>query len=301
MSDPSNPAGGAPDAKRTRALPQLGHPGAPPGRPTLIRPPGRWPSLGLRELWDARGIGLVLASRSIKVRYRQSIVGVGWVVLQPLLLAAVFTAFFSVMARDAGDVPFPVFFMTGLFIWQFAAKVLGEGSNSVVANAALVTRVYLPRTLFPISVVLAGLVDLVFTGLALLGVMAVFGLVPQPTVVAVPVLIAIAAATALGAALWLSSLSVAYKDVTVLLPVLTQLWFFATPIIYSVELVGSELLGWYYLNPMALVVTGMRWAILGLEAPPPEAWVAGVLLAVGLLVSGYLLFRLREPTFADVI
>jgi len=243
----------------------------------------------------------VLASRSIKVRYRQSLVGVGWVVLQPLLLAAVFTAFFSIMARNSAGVPFPVFFMCGLFIWQFAAKVLGEGTNSVGANSALVTRVYLPRSLLPVSVVLSGLVDLVFTSLALLGLMAVFGMVPQPTVVAVPLLVAVAAAAALGAALWLSSLSVAYKDVTVLLPVLTQLWFFATPILYSVDVVSSDLLGWYYLNPMALVVTGMRWAILGLEIPPPEAWVSGILVAVALLVSGYLVFRHREPTFADVI
>lgn len=282
-------------------VPGGGDPTPPPGRPTFIRPPGRWPTLGLRELWDARGIGLVLASRSIKVRYRQSFVGIGWVVLQPLLLAALFTAFFSVMARDAGNVPFPVFFMAGLFIWHFAAKVLGEGSNSVVANTALVTRVYLPRTLFPISVVLAALVDLVFTGLALLCVMALFGVAPQPTVVLVPVLVAIAAATVLGAAFWLSSVSVAYKDVPVLLPVLTQMWFFATPVIYSVDLVSPELLGWYYLNPMALVVTGMRWAILGLPSPPPEAWVTGVGVAVALLVSGYLVFRQRESTFADVI
>jgi lipopolysaccharide transport system permease protein len=275
--------------------------GAPVGRPTVIRPPQRWPTLGLREAWDARGICLVLASRSIKVRYRQSVVGIGWVVLQPLLLAAVFTAFFSVMARSSGDVPFPVFFLAGLFIWQFVARVLGEGTNSVTSNGALVTRVYLPRVFFPASVVLAGLVDLLFTSLALLVVMALYGLVPQPTVVLAPVLVAIAAATALGAALWLSSLSVSYRDIFVLLPVLTQLWFFASPILYSVDTVSPELLGFYYLNPMALVVTGMRWSILGLAAPPPEAWILGVSVSVALLVSGYLVFRHREPTFADVI
>jgi lipopolysaccharide transport system permease protein len=235
------------------------------------------------------------------VRYRQSVVGIGWVVIQPLLLAAVFTAFFGIMARGAGDVPFPVFFLCGLFTWQFAARVLGEGSNSIAANSALITRVYLPRVFYPVSVVLAGLVDLLFTGLALLVVMAIYGLAPQPTTIFVPVLVTIAAATALGAALWLSSLSVVYRDIEVLLPVLTQLWFFATPVIYSADIVSKDLLGFYYLNPMALVVTATRWAILGLAAPPPEAWVEGTLVALTLLVSGYLFFLRRESTFADVI
>lgn len=297
MSDtPQEVAGPVPGQGRVSA--PTGH---ADGRSTIIRPPGRWPTLGLREAWDARGICLVLASRSIKVRYRQSLVGIGWVVLQPLLLAAVFTVFFSVMARTSKDVPYPVFFLAGLFIWQLAAKVLGEGTNSVSANSALVTRVYLPRAFFPFSVVLASLVDLLFTGLALIVVMALYGMVPQPTVVIVPVLVAIAAAAALGAALWLSSLSVRFRDVFVLLPVLTQLWFFASPILYSVETVPPELLGIYYLNPMALVVTGMRWSILGLSAPPPEAWVLGVGVSLLMLTTGYLMFRHREPTFADVI
>jgi lipopolysaccharide transport system permease protein len=297
VSDVSQPQG---SALGTRDLPSLA-PRPELGRPTFIEPPRRWPSLGLGEAWDSRGICLVLASRSIKVRYRQSVVGIAWVVLQPLLLAAVFTAFFSIMARTAGDVPFPVFFLCGLFIWQFAAKVLGEGSNSVAANSALITRVYLPRIFFPLSVVLAGLVDVLFTGVALLVVMALYGLLPQPTIVFVPVLVAIAAAAALGAAFWLSSLSVTYRDVSVLLPVLTQLWFFATPVIYSVDVVSKDLLGLYFLNPMALVVTGMRWAILGLPAPPPEAWFLGTSVALAMLVSGFLVFRHRESTFADVI
>ena len=235
------------------------------------------------------------------MRYRQSVVGIAWVVIQPLLLTAAFTAFFSIMAHDAGDVPFPVFFLCGLFIWQFVAKILGEGTGSIEANNTLVTRVYLPRVFLPVSVVLAGFVDLLFTGLALVVAMAVFGLVPQPTTILAPLLVAVAVATALGAALWLSSLSVAYRDIDVLLPVLTQLWFFATPIMYSTDIVSPDILGLYYLNPMALVVTGMRWAVLGLSAPPPEAWVEGTMVAVVLLASGYLFFRHREPTFADLI
>jgi lipopolysaccharide transport system permease protein len=244
---------------------------------------------------------LVLARRSIKVQYRQSLVGVGWVVLQPLLLAAVFTAFFSILARDAGGVPFPVFFLCGLFIWQFVAGTLGEGSASITANSTLISRVYLPRVYHPVAVVLANLVDLVFTGVALLVVMTLFQLTPQPTVVVLPLLIAIAIAAALGMALWLSSLSVAYRDIAVLLPVMTQLWFFATPVLYSVDVVSPDFLGLYYLNPMALVVTGARWAILGLAPPPPEAWFLGIGVALVLLASGYLTFRHREPTFADLI
>jgi lipopolysaccharide transport system permease protein len=270
-------------------------------RLTVIEPPGRWPRLGLTEAWDSRGICLVLASRSIKVRYRQSIVGIGWVVLQPLLLAVVFTAFFSILARP-GDVPFPVFFLSGLFVWQFAAKVLGDGTNSVVANATLVNRVYFPRILYPVSVVLAALFDLIFTALALLVVMALYGLSPAPTVIVAPLLVVIAAATMLGAAALLASLSPAYRDVTVLLPVLTQLWFFATPVLYSADaVVGTEWETLYYLNPMALVVSGIRWAILGLEGPPTQAWITGIGVALGLLVVGYLVFRHREPGFSDVV
>lgn len=270
-------------------------------RITVIEPPGRWPRLGLAEAWNARGICLVLASRSIKVRYRQSVVGIGWVVLQPILLAIVFTAFFSIMARP-GDVPFPVFFLSGLFVWQFAAKILGDGSNSVVANATLVNRVYFPRILYPVSVVLAALFDLLFTALALLVVLLLYRITPQPTVIVTPLLIAIAAATMLGASALLASLSPAYRDVTVLLPVLTQLWFFATPVLYSAHaVVRPDLETIYYLNPMALVVTGMRWAILGLDAPPPQAWITGTGVAVGLLVAGYLVFRHREPSFSDVV
>lgn len=258
--------------------------------------------MDLAETWRYRSIARVLATRSIKVRYRQSVIGIGWVLLQPLLLMLVFTVFFSVLARESGsDVPYPVFFFTGLAIWQVTSKIMLEGSSSVLGNGALVGRVWFPRIYFPVAVAMSTLVDLAFLGVALAMLLAWFGIVPGTAVVAVPLLVAIAVSTALGAAFWLSAASVTLRDVAVVLPVVTQVWFFSTPVLYPVTLVPEDLLGLYYLNPMALVVTGMRWALLDMPAPPIEAWPLAMATAVTLLVSGYLFFRQREPTFADIV
>jgi lipopolysaccharide transport system permease protein len=272
------------------------------GGVTIIRPPGRWPGLGLGELWRYRSICLVLAKRNLKVRYRQTLIGAGWAVLQPIMLMLVFTIFLGLLARIPSDgVPYPVFFLTALAIWQVAAKVLSEGSSSVVANAALVNRVYFPRVLFPASVALASLVDLAFNGLALALVLLAFGFIPGWEIMILPALIAITYATSLGIAFWLSAVNVAFRDVAVLLAFLTQLWFFTTPIIYPASIVPEPYHLLYFLNPMALVVTSARWALLGTPAPPLEAWAVGVAVALLLLVTGYIFFRQRERTFADVI
>ncbi|HUG48511.1 MAG TPA: ABC transporter permease [Candidatus Limnocylindria bacterium] len=281
-----------------------GRAGAPPTalRPTVIRPPGRWPGLGLGELWRQRSICLVLAKRNLKVRYRQTLLGAGWAVLQPMILMLVFTVFFGLLARLPSDgLPYPVFFFTALAIWQVAAKVLNEGSASVVANAALVNRVYFPRTYFPVSVALASLVDLAFNGLALAILLLAFGYAPSLPLIVVPVLVALMYATSLGVAFWLSAINVAFRDVAVLLAFVTQLWFFSTPIIYPASIIPEQYEALYYLNPMALVVTALRWALVGAPAPPLEAWPLGIGVVALLLVSGYLFFRQREQTFSDVI
>ena len=270
--------------------------------PTVIRPPARWPGFALGELWRYRSICRVLARRNLKVRYRQTVIGASWAVLQPVMLMLVFTIFFGFLVRVPSDaVPYPVFFLTALSIWQVAVKVLAEGSSSVVANAALVNRVYFPRAYFPISVALASLVDLAFNGLALVVVLVAFGFIPGWQVTIVPVLIAITYATSLGAAFWLSAVNVAFRDVAVVLGFVTQLWFFTTPIIYSASIIPQEYEPLYYLNPMALVVTSARWAFLGTPPPPLVAWPLATAVALLLLITGYLFFRRRERTFSDVI
>ncbi len=269
---------------------------------TIIRPPGRWPGLGLAEFWRYRRICFVLAKRNLMVRYRQTLIGAGWSVLQPIMLMAVFTIFFGLLARiPSQGLPFPVFYFLGLLPWQMVAKILTEGSTSVVANAALVTRVYFPRAYFPTAVALSSLVDLALASVALVILLLIFGILPGPGMVVLPVLIAIAWMAALGVAYWLSAINVAYRDITQLLPFLAQLWMFGSPIIYPATLVPEPYQSLYFLNPIALVVSGFRWAIGGTEAPSPEAWLLGSLMAVVLLISGYLFFRHRERTFSDLI
>jgi lipopolysaccharide transport system permease protein len=269
---------------------------------TVIGPPARWPSLGLGELLRHGSICLVLARRSLKVRYRQTVVGAGWALLQPILLMIVFTVFFGMLARLPSEgLPYPVFFFCGLVVWQMVAKILNEGSLSVVANAALVSRVYFPRAYFPISIALASLVDLFFGLLALAALLIYFGIVPGAGIVVVPLLVLIAWAGGLGVALWLSALNVAYRDVTQLLPFVTQLWMFASPIIYPVSIIPAPYLPLYYLNPIALVATGFRWAFAGAAAPTAAAWIIGTATTLVVLISGYLFFRQREMTFADAV
>lgn len=269
---------------------------------TLIRPPARWPGLALAELWRFRSICFVLAQRSLKVRYRQTVLGAAWTVLQPVLLMLVFTVFFGLFARLPSEgVPFPVFYFLGLLPWQIAARMMSEGSTSVVTNSSLVNRVYFPRVYFPASTAISSLVDLLF-GLVALGVLLViYRIVPGWPIVLVPGLVAIALAASLGAALWLSALNAAYRDVAQLLPSLTQVWFFASPIIYPSSVIPAGLRMLYYLNPMVVVIDGFRWAFAGSPAPPPEAWLLGGGVATALLFGGYVFFRQREPTFADVV
>jgi lipopolysaccharide transport system permease protein len=243
-----------------------------------------------------------LARRNLKVRYRQTLIGAAWAVLQPIMLMLVFTIFFGLLVRLPSDgIPYPVFFFVALAIWQVAAKVLQEGSASVVANTALVNRVYFPRIYFPVSIALASLVDLAFNTVAVVILLLLFGYQPGFAVLVVPLLVALCYATSLGVAFCLSAINVAYRDVAVMLAFLTQLWFFSTPIIYPASIIPEPYNTLYFINPMALVVTAMRWAVAGTPAPPLEAWPLAFAVATLVLVSGYIFFRQREQTFSDVI
>lgn len=268
--------------------------------PTLITPPARWPGLGLREMWRMRRTCLVLAQRSLRVRYRQMLLGVAWVLIQPLVLMAVISVFFSLLMRNTTmDLPFPVFIFCALVVWRVVLKVVNEGGSSIVANGSLVQRIYLPRAFFPLSVALASLSDLFFNVLALLALLAYFGIIPGIGLLALPLLLAVAYAAGLGVAFAAAALNARYRDVELVVPLLVQAWFFSSPIIYPSTLVPEDLRLLYHLNPLVLVMDGFRWAFTRTPAPPLEAWLVSGGAAALMLLAGYLLFRYREPELAD--
>ena len=270
--------------------------------PTIIKAPGRWPGWGFDELYRYRSVAVKLALRSLKARYRQTVVGVAWVLIQPLALTIVISIFLSFLARSSYfGIPFPVFLITGLAIWRPALKVFNEGTLSLVNNQQLVTRVYLPRPLIPFSVALASLVDLGFTLIAMEVVLLLYGYWPSLTYLALPFLVLVAYMTTLGLCFFASALNVAYRDVVVAMPFLDQMWFFMSPLLYPAQIVPEQLWPLYYLNPMALVLGGFRWALVGAPALPWWAWLEGSVVAVLLLVGGFVYFRMREPSFADVL
>jgi lipopolysaccharide transport system permease protein len=244
----------------------------------------------------------VLARRTLMVRYRQTFVGAAWAVLEPLLLMLTFTVFFGLLGRTSSDgIPYPVFFLSGLVVWQVIGKVVGDGSNSVVAGAGLVNRVYFPRAYFPIAATLSILADLAVDVIVLGVIMAVEGVVPGREIVFAPLAVLIGLGSGLGLAFLLSAVNVVYRDVSQMLPILIRLWFFSSPIMYSVSLIPPEFQPIYYLNPAAVAIAGFRWALTGTTPPPPEAWVIGSVVSATLLVIGYVFFRRREPTFSDTV
>lgn len=274
--------------------------GGPPSM--IIRPSKGWSSLQLRELWEYRELLYFLTWRDIKVRYKQTVLGAAWAVIQPFFMMVVFSLFFGLLARVPSDgIPYPIFVYSALLPWQLFAHALAETSNSLVANERLITKVYFPRLVVPISAVLAGLVDFAIAFLILLVMMGYYGIYPRLAILTLPLFILLAVMTALGVGLWLSALNVQYRDVRYTLTFLTQFWLFATPVAYPSSLVPEPWRALYGLNPMAGVVEGFRWALLGRTEAP------GILLAVSgpmvllLLISGLYYFRRMEDTFADVV
>jgi lipopolysaccharide transport system permease protein len=268
----------------------------------VIRPPGRWPALGLSEAWRFRSICLVLTRRSLMVRYRQTVLGAAWTIIQPLLLMIVFSVFFGLLGRmPSQGIVWPVFYFLGLLPWHMVSRIVSEGSGSIVTNGQLLNRVYFPRVYFPTATALSSIVDFLFGFVALGVILLIFRVVPGWGVILVPLLMAIGISAGLGVALWLSALNAAYRDIAQLLPSLTQIWFFASPIIYPVTIIPEEFRTAYYFNPMTVVVEGFRWAFAGTPAPRIEGFVIGGAVAVTLLVTGYVFFRKREPLFADVV
>jgi lipopolysaccharide transport system permease protein len=240
--------------------------------------------------------------RDLKVRYKQTILGVAWAVLQPLLTMLVFALFFGRLAKVPSDgVPYSLFAYTALVPWTFFATGLATASNSLVGSANLITKVYFPRLTIPLATVVAGLVDFALAFPLLFGLMAYHGVWPTANVIWLPAFIALAFATALGVGLWLSALNVQFRDVRHAVPFLTQLWMFATPIAYPSSLLPEKWRALYALNPMVGVVEGFRWALLGTDTRPGVMVGVSAVAAVVLLVGGAFFFRRMERTFADVV
>ncbi|WP_217644451.1 ABC transporter permease [Geodermatophilus amargosae] len=253
-------------------------------------------------MWAYRDLVYFLTWRDIKVRYKQTALGAAWAVLQPVLTMVVFSIFFGRLAGVPSEgVPYPVFAYTALVPWTFFANAVTQASNSLVAQEAMLTKVYFPRLIVPLAAVLAGLVDVSIAFVVLVGLMLAYGTVPTVAILALPLLVVFAAITALAVGLWLSALNVRYRDVRYTLPFIVQLWLFASPVAYPSSLVPEAWRPLYGVNPMVGVVDGFRWALLGGTESPGSAFLVSVAAVVALLVGGLAYFRRMERSFADAV
>jgi lipopolysaccharide transport system permease protein len=269
---------------------------------TVIRPSRGWVTLNLRDLWEYRELLYFLIWRDIKVRYKQTVLGAAWAIIQPFFTMVVFSLFFGKLAKVPSDnIPYPIFSYAALVPWTFFANGLNQSSTSLVASANLIKKVYFPRLVVPISSVISGVVDFALAFIVLLGMMLYYGVMPTWNVLWLPLLLLLALITALGVGLWLTAMNVQFRDVRYAVPFLVQAWMFATPVAYPSSLLGEPWRTLYGLNPMVGVVEGFRWALLGTETAPGAIILASAVMAVGLLIGGAFYFRRMEETFADVV
>ncbi|MEA2558522.1 MAG: lipopolysaccharide transport system permease protein [Acidobacteriota bacterium] len=275
---------------------------------TVIERSRGWVAVRLDELWEHRELLYFFVWRDVKVRYKQTALGAAWAVLQPLLTMLIFTIFFGRMAGIGSEgVPYPIFSYAGLLPWTFFSAGLGQASNSLVGSAGLLKKVYFPRLIVPVSAVLGGLVDFAVAFVVLIGMMFWYGVQPSWGVLLLPLLLLLSAASALGAGLFLSAVNVEFRDVRYVMPFFIQLLLFVTPVIYPASKVTAKLEeiglpGWLYgLNPMAGVIQGFRWSLLGSGMNPGPLLAAGTAVTGLLLVGGLFYFRRMERTFADVV
>src|SRR5947208_149906 len=255
--------------------------------PLIIRPARGWASLGLKEVWEYRELLYFLTWRDVQVRYKQTALGAAWAVIQPLFMMLVFSLFFGRLAKVASDgIPYPIFTFCALLPWQLFAHALTESSNSLVANERLITKVYFPRLVVPIAAVLGGLVDFGVAFVILIAMILYYGIVPGWTIITLPGFVVLAVLTAMAVGLWLSALNVQYRDVRYTINFLIQFWLFATPVAYPSSLVPERWRPLYGLNPMAGVVEGFRWALLGKSEPPKALLAVSVVVVILLLIGG---------------
>ena len=268
----------------------------------VIEPRTGYVHVGWRELWAARELFYFLAWRDLKTRYAQTAIGAGWALIQPLLSTFIFTLVFSYMAKVPSDgLPYPLFAFAAILPWSLFARSLERSTLSVVAEGGLIKKVYFPRLIIPIAATFINLVDFAVGLLILIGMMLWYQVVPSWTLIFLPLFVGIALATALSVSLWLSALNVKYRDVASVVPLMTQLWMFASPVLYPASLVPESLRFYYGLNPMAGVIEGFRWTVLGKAAPDWGMVTASFGVVIILLLGGVIFFRRVERTFADLI
>ena len=270
----------------------------------LIRRQARpgWVLIDFAEIWQYRELLIFYAFRDIKVRYKQTLIGASWAILQPFMTMVVFSIFFGKLAGVPSDgLPYPVFAFCGLLPWQLFAFALTQSSNSLVQNAHVLTKVYFPRLIIPFSSVIVGLIDFVIAFVVLLGIMLYYDIVPGWALITLPLFVVLAIAAALSVGLWLSALNVKYRDVQYTIAFLAQFWLFVTPVAYSSSLVPSKWQAVYAINPMVGVVEGFRWALLGKSAPPGTMLMVSVAATAILLAGGLFYFARMEKTFPDII
>ena len=267
-----------------------------------IEPSKGWVSLKLTELWEYKELLYFLVWRDLKVRYKQTALGATWAIIQPFFTMVVFSLFFGKLAKMPSDgIPYPIFSYAALVPWSFFANGLNQASNSLVGNSNLIKKVYFPRMAMPIASVLGGVVDFVLAFIMLIGMIFYYGMVPTINVIWLPFFLMLAFMTSLGASLWLSAMYVQFRDVRHIIPFLTQIWLFATPIAYPSSLLSEPWRTLYGINPMVGVVEGFRWALLGVHTAPGPIIIVSSITAMGLLISGAFYFRRMEKTFADVV
>jgi lipopolysaccharide transport system permease protein len=267
-----------------------------------IRPSKGWLGIDLRELWHYRELIYFLTWRDIKVRYKQASLGIAWAILQPVLTTAITSIVFGYLLKvDTGSLPYPVFTLAALLPWHLFQLSLQKSSISLVGNANLITKIYFPRVIIPLSSVLAVLVDFAISLVLLFVVMAFYKIQLTWNVLWLFPLILLAIAAALAVGLWLSALNVQYRDIQQMVPFLLQIWMYATPIVYPITIIPEGTIRYLYsLNPMVGVVQGFRWALFG-GTPPDVTLLVSAIAVLFLLISGLFFFRRMEKTFADVV
>lgn len=267
-----------------------------------IQPTEGWTSLKLSEIWNYRELITIFIWRDLKVRYRQTVIGVLWAIFQPLLTMVVFSVFFGRLAQIPSDeIPYPIFSYAALVPWSFFANSINQASNSLINNADMIKKIYFPRLTMPIASVLAAVVDFILAFLILLGMMLYYGFIPTINILWFPVFVLLALTTALGVGFWLSAMNVQFRDVRYMIPFITQAWLFATPVAYPSSLLTEPWHTLYGLNPMVGVVEGFRWALLGTNTAPGPMFGVSFMVSFLVLISGIFYFRRMEKVFADVI
>lgn len=269
----------------------------------VFGPRRSWSLPNLREVWAYRELLLFLAWRDIKVRYKQTVIGVAWAVLRPLMTMIVFAIIFgALIGVPSGDTPYPIFVYTGLLLWTFFASALERAASSLVTNAQLITKVYFPRLIIPLASVLVAAVDFVVAFVVLLVLVVVYRISLSAAILTIPLFLLLALLTALAAGLWLAAIEVKYRDVGHTVPFLIQFWFFVTPVAYPSSLIPERWQMLYGLNPMVGVIEGFRWALLGMEYHPSgELILISAVVVLFMLVGGLFFFRHTERTFVDVV